>query len=206
MEIVNMQTLTQTQRTQAAQMLTDELPLGWPMLSDAEAEVNKRWCGEPNALFLAAVDDGVVVGWCGILPHYDGNVFELHPLVVRRDKQRKGIGAALVNEIEAAARERGGLTIWVGTDDEKPDGETSFAKEVWEPFGRDPLCLKRYSLHFLASLFTTRFPGLTDGSVLRPLYVVADSGDKLFMPEYIRPFPTSFLPVIFVVAHGLAIW
>ncbi|MDR1158516.1 MAG: lysophospholipase [Oscillospiraceae bacterium] len=58
--------------------------------------------------------------------------------------------------------------------------------EVWEPFERDPLCLKRYSLHFLASLFTTRFPGLTDGSVRCPLYVVADSGDRLFTPEYTR--------------------
>ncbi|MDR1322517.1 MAG: alpha/beta hydrolase [Gracilibacteraceae bacterium] len=56
--------------------------------------------------------------------------------------------------------------------------------EVWGPFERDPLCLKRYSLHFLASLFTTRFPGLTDGSVRCPLYIVADSGDRLFTPEY----------------------
>ncbi|MDR1069809.1 MAG: lysophospholipase [Gracilibacteraceae bacterium] len=56
--------------------------------------------------------------------------------------------------------------------------------EVWEPFERDPLCLKRYSLHFLASLFTTRFPGLADGSVRCPLYLVADSGDRLFTPEY----------------------
>ncbi|MDR1329981.1 MAG: lysophospholipase [Oscillospiraceae bacterium] len=56
--------------------------------------------------------------------------------------------------------------------------------EVWEPFERDPLCLKRYPLCFLASLFTTRFPGLTDGSVRCPLYVVADSGDRLFTPEY----------------------
>jgi pimeloyl-ACP methyl ester carboxylesterase len=56
--------------------------------------------------------------------------------------------------------------------------------EVWEPFERDPLCLKRYPLHFLASLFTTRFPGLTDGSARCPVYVVADSGDRLFTPEY----------------------
>ena len=51
MEIVNMQTLNQAQRTQAAQMLTDEIPLGWPTLSDAEEEVN-CWLnpGECNAL------------------------------------------------------------------------------------------------------------------------------------------------------------
>jgi alpha-beta hydrolase superfamily lysophospholipase len=56
--------------------------------------------------------------------------------------------------------------------------------EVWEPFERDPLCLKRYSLYFLASLFTTQFPALTDGSARCPLYVVADSGDRLFTPGY----------------------
>ena len=127
MEIVNMQTLSHTQLTQAAQMLSDELPLGWPTLADAEAEVNERWSDEPDALFLAAVDDGEVVGWCGILPQYDGKVFELHPLVVRHDRQRKGIGVALVNEIANTARERGGLTLWAGADDEKPGGETSFA-------------------------------------------------------------------------------
>ena len=122
-----MQTLNHAQLTQAAQMLTDELPLGWPALADAEAEVNERWRDESNALFLAAVDGDEVVGWCGILPHYDGKVFELHPLVVRRDKQRKGVGTALVSEIANAARERGGLTLWAGADDEKPGGETSFA-------------------------------------------------------------------------------
>ena len=127
MEIVNMQTLNHTQLTQAAQILTDELPLGWATLADANAEVNERWNDEPDALFLAAVDDGDVVGWCGILPQYDGKVFELHPLVVRHDQQKKGIGASLVREISNVARERGGLTIWAGADDEKPGGETSFA-------------------------------------------------------------------------------
>ncbi|MDR0292683.1 MAG: GNAT family N-acetyltransferase [Oscillospiraceae bacterium] len=127
MKIVNMKTLDREQLTQAAQMLTDELPLGWPALADAEAEVNERWRDEADALFLAAVDGGAVVGWCGILPHYDGRVFELHPLVVRRDRQREGIGTILVNEIAKAARDRGALTFWLGADDEKPGGETSLA-------------------------------------------------------------------------------
>jgi len=127
MEIVNVQTLDKMQQIQAAQMLTDELPLGWPTLADAKAEINERWSNEPDALFLAAVDDGTVIGWCGILPHYDDKVFEIHPMVVRHDRQRKGIGTALINEIENAARVRGGLIIWAGADDDKPDGETSFA-------------------------------------------------------------------------------
>jgi len=44
---------------------------------------------------------------------------------VRHDRQGKGVGTALLNAIEAAARERGGLTFWAGADDE--NGETSFA-------------------------------------------------------------------------------
>jgi len=32
-----------------------------------------------------------VIGWCGILPEYNGHVFELHPLVVQHDQQGKGI-------------------------------------------------------------------------------------------------------------------
>ena len=127
MEIANLKTLDETQLAQAAQMLTDELPIGWPTLPDAMMEVKERWSGEPGAIFLAAMDGDEVVGWCGILPQYNGNVFELHPLVVRRDRQREGIGAALVNAIAEIARERGGLTLWAGADDERPGGETSFA-------------------------------------------------------------------------------
>ena len=58
---------------------------------------------------------------------YRGRVFELHPLVVRGDKQRMGIGGALIEAISAAAKERGGLTLRLGADDERPVGETSFA-------------------------------------------------------------------------------
>jgi alpha-beta hydrolase superfamily lysophospholipase len=57
---------------------------------------------------------------------------------------------------------------------------------IWENVKRDDLCLSRYSLHFLASLFTTRFPAITDGSLRCPVYVLADSGDKLFTAEYTR--------------------
>ncbi|MDR1728111.1 MAG: lysophospholipase [Acidobacteriota bacterium] len=62
----------------------------------------------------------------------------------------------------------------------------STSREIWDKVGGDPLCLTRYPLHFLGSLFTTEFPGLTDGSVRCPVYVVADSGDKLFTADYTR--------------------
>jgi aminoglycoside 6'-N-acetyltransferase I len=75
---------------------------------------------------LAAVDEqGRVLGWIGGLPEYDGNVWELHPLVVAPDHQRQGIGRMLVQAFEHAVRERGALTIMLGTDDE--DGMTSLS-------------------------------------------------------------------------------
>jgi aminoglycoside 6'-N-acetyltransferase I len=45
-------------------------------------------------------------------------VWELHSLVVRPDLQRRGIGRALVGDLEARVKERGALTLWLGTDDE----------------------------------------------------------------------------------------
>ncbi len=55
---------------------------------------------------------------------------------------------------------------------------------LWEKVASDPLCLSLYPLCFLSSLFTTVFPGITDGSILCPVYVIADSGDALFTREY----------------------
>jgi len=132
MKIVNMQTLSETQRIQAAQVLTDELPIGWANLAEAMGEIvkhvdNPRRDGDGESLYLAAMDGDDVLGWTGMLPSYDGKVYELHPLVVRRDKQGQGIGAKLVQAIEHAAKERGGLTLCLGADDEKPGGETSLA-------------------------------------------------------------------------------
>ena len=56
------------------------------------------------------------MGWIGGIPAYDGKVWERHPLVVRPDLKRRGIGSALVVDLEARVAERGALTL--GTDDE----------------------------------------------------------------------------------------
>jgi len=132
MEIINMRTLDEDWRIQAAQMLTDELPLGWATLASALEEVSDRLDsverdGSGESLFLAAVDGEEVLGWIGMLPSYGGKVYELHPLVVRHDRQRRGIGTMLVRALEKEAKNRGGLTMWLGADDEGPGGETSFA-------------------------------------------------------------------------------
>jgi aminoglycoside 6'-N-acetyltransferase I len=74
---------------------------------------------EPGRISRVAVDEqGTVLGWIGGRPHYEGHVWELHPLAVRPEHQRKGIGHALVADLEERVRERGALTLWLGTDDE----------------------------------------------------------------------------------------
>lgn len=138
MKMVDMHTLNDAQREQAAQMLHDEMPAGWPTMDDARqevhcwlesqavfAELDQKFRGDYAHEYIAALEGDEVLGWCGILPSYDGRVWELHPLVVRHDQQRKGIGTAIVRALEDLARARGGLTLWLGADDEADEGETS---------------------------------------------------------------------------------
>jgi aminoglycoside 6'-N-acetyltransferase I len=67
---------------------------------------------------VAVEDTGMVAGWIGGISAYDGHAWELHPLVVRRDRRGQGIGRELVRDFEEQVRRRGGLTIYLGTDDE----------------------------------------------------------------------------------------
>jgi len=99
-------------------------PDSWPDIESALEEVQES-LGADRISRVAVDQKGTVLGWIGGLPHYAGHVWELHPLVVRPEHQRKGIGRALVADLEEHVRERGGLTLWVGTDDE--DGSTTLS-------------------------------------------------------------------------------
>jgi len=74
---------------------------------------------QPGRISRIAVDErGDVLGWiCGI-ETYDGNAWELHPLIVRRDRERQGLGRRLVADFEKQVAQGGGHTVWLGTDDE----------------------------------------------------------------------------------------
>ena len=106
---------------QAANLLVegfkDDWPEAWPTEEEALEEVRKA-LGEGRLCRAALGEDGAVLGWIGGIPAYDGRVWELHPLVVRPDLERRGIGSALVVDLEARVAERGALTLWLGTDDE----------------------------------------------------------------------------------------
>jgi aminoglycoside 6'-N-acetyltransferase I len=75
-------------------------------------------CLEEERIALVAVDDGHAVGFVGAIPQYNQTGWELHPLVVKKSHQFKGIGSLLLKNLEKEVAERGGITIYLGTDDE----------------------------------------------------------------------------------------
>ena len=121
MRIVDLRPEDEARIRQAAALLVEgfheQWPEAWPDIESAREEVRQALA--PGRICRVALgEDGAVLGWIGGTPHYHGRVWELHPLVVRPDRQRQGIGRALVADLEARVRERGGLTVTLGTDDE----------------------------------------------------------------------------------------
>lgn len=128
MQIIDLRSDDEAAIQQAATLLVDGFkanwPDAWPDVASAVEEVRESFAAE--RISRVAVDEhGAVIGWIGGISQYDGNVWELHPLVVSRDWQRRGVGRALVADLEARVRERGGLTLWLGSDDE--NGMTTLA-------------------------------------------------------------------------------
>jgi aminoglycoside 6'-N-acetyltransferase I len=99
-------------------------PLGaWTTIAEAREEVLDS-IGEDRVSRVAIGTGGAVLGWIGAIREYDGLVWELHPIVVDETWRRRGVGRALVQDLEAILTARGGMTLWAGSDDLA--GETSF--------------------------------------------------------------------------------
>ena len=124
-------------RTRAAELLVEAFPHdnGWPTLEQALEEVDESLA---TRTCLAAFDRDLLLGWVAATPLYRGRVWELHPLVVRTAQRTQGIGRALVDALAADITARGGLTLWVGTDDDR--GETSLANTDLYPAPLDRTC------------------------------------------------------------------
>jgi len=94
-----------------------DLTPAWPDMESARREVSLS-LEDGKICRVMLDDDGEVIGWVGAMPHYDGHVWELHPLVVAESRRNKGYGRALVADLEAIVSARGALTLWLGSDDE----------------------------------------------------------------------------------------
>jgi aminoglycoside 6'-N-acetyltransferase I len=137
MQIVTFDGKDEGLKHQMAQLLVDAFREhwadAWETFEDGMEEVEEMLTSE--RICLIAVDGDQLLGLIGGIPQYDGNVWELHPLAVVPGLQGKGIGRALVIEFEKQVRQRGGLTITLGSDDQ--DDMTSLAQvdlyeDLWD--------------------------------------------------------------------------
>lgn len=136
-EIADLRERTGADREGAARILYESFrsnwPHAWPTMDSAREEVAE--CLADGRICLAAFDtDGSIIGWIGAISNYDGNVYELHPLCVDQAHRRKGIGAALVRSLEGVVAAAGGITIYLGTDDEANQtslGSVDIYDRIW---------------------------------------------------------------------------
>jgi aminoglycoside 6'-N-acetyltransferase I len=121
MQIINLSPHDHELIRQSAELLfetfKEDWPDAWPTIDAAIEEVRESFA-ENRISRVAIDDDGTVLGWIGAIEMYDGHVWELHPLAVSPRAQGRGVGRALVEDLERQVAERGGLTLWVGSDDE----------------------------------------------------------------------------------------
>lgn len=121
MRIIDLSVVDRPILEQAATLLVDAFrehwPNAWPNIESARSEVQEAL--QEGKIAQAALDDsGNLLGWVGAVSKYEGNAWELHPLVVNPKAQGMGIGSALLSDTDHQVRERGGITIYLGSDDE----------------------------------------------------------------------------------------
>ncbi len=112
---------------QAAELLRQAFPHSY----DDCAEEEILLCLEAERVALAAVEGEALLGFVGAIPQYGITGWELHPLVVRRDARGRGIGAKLCFALEDILRDRGCVTVYLGSDDENGD-TTLFGANLFE--------------------------------------------------------------------------
>ncbi len=96
----------------------------WQTVESAEREVSD--CCNAEYLSIGYIAHDELAGWVGLRPMYGTITWELHPIMVKPELQKQGIGTKLLNEIERMAKEKNILNIILGTDDEF--GKTSLSK------------------------------------------------------------------------------
>lgn len=106
---------------QAASLLATCFPDSY---GDSAMQEMKK-CLSDDRLAFISLTGNEVVGFIGAIPQYGVTGWELHPLVVRPDVQKRGIGTALIRVLEREVAQRGGVTIYLGSDDEF--GKTSLS-------------------------------------------------------------------------------
>lgn len=105
---------TEHYNKQAEYLIKEAFPQAY---SDCAGEEIQR-CLDSERIALGAVDGDKLLGFVGAIPQYGITAWELHPLVVDKEYRKRNIGSLLCEELERRVKEKGGLTIYLGSDDE----------------------------------------------------------------------------------------
>lgn len=113
--------------------LADLLVKTWPKEYGQSAKTEVEKLLSPERIAVAALVKEELVGFIGAIPQYGQTGWELHPLVVVPDFRRQNIGARLVSFLESEIASRGGITIYLGADDENNETTLSQMDLYQEP-------------------------------------------------------------------------
>ena len=148
--IVDFEALSERQRGEAAHILRAafaHMPATYAEAGEAEAEVASFFSDDERSA-MAALEGDTVAGWIGRIEAYSHS-WELHPLAVDPSRQRRGIGARLLAELENRARTAGMLTLWLGSDDDY-GGTSLFGVDVFPGVLRHAAAVEQSTRHPIA--------------------------------------------------------
>lgn len=102
---------------QAAAILAEAFPHAYANY-ESEADEELHDILADGGFLVMAVEAGQVSGFVGAIPQYGITGWELHPLAVKPVCHKQGVGRQLIAALEAEVLQRGGIMVYLGTDDE----------------------------------------------------------------------------------------
>lgn len=113
--------------------------LGYPTDGDAVLRRLARIEASAADRLFVAEDDGQVVGLAGIHVspslEYDGDSAKVSVIVVDEAARRRGVGRALLDAVEAEARKRGCVLLFLTTASRRKDAHDFYRRLGWDETG-----------------------------------------------------------------------
>jgi len=100
---------------ECAQLLSTTFPVHFPK-SQAKEEIIK-FLKDTNILYVA-LENEQVIGFAGVLKEKYLTAHQLELMVIKKDRRGEGIGTKLLDIVEHRLRDKGSLTLYLGSDDE----------------------------------------------------------------------------------------
>jgi len=98
--------------------------------SDTPSEIEKKLSRDPD-LFLVAESDGRIIG--SVIGGFDGRRGLIYHLAVATEFRLLGIGARLMDEVEARLRAKGCLKSYLLVTVDNPEAEGYYQHRGWQP-------------------------------------------------------------------------